>query len=1166
MVLEQPTLRRGLLWLAVALLAIGGVVYVIRNVGDERLSPGTPAYQAVTSSFHIGLASLQAGLLDRAEQEFLRASEIAPQEPAILANLGLLHLRLGDLDEAASYLERAQALAAESPQIAVLQGLVESRRGRLEQGIVHLRRAVELDPGNLRATYLLAQEVERASGSDSNATAQRLLEAILEIQPANLAVLLERARVAGNRSDIAALQDSVGRLGARIDTWPEIAVSQYRDLEQAAVADINQVAVHIAFLRNALVRTPAFSESLLAVTSPSELVAYPLERFLELPVPRSRPAAADDTLSFSPQPFADEQTSEVVLVAPVTGEDAFAVFAADAQQVRRVDTPGPPLPFPGGEEGIPPTANGLLALDWNGDFRMDLVMAGAGGLSLFLQQDDESFDDVTTQTGTPPDSAVINARYDGAWTADTEMDGDLDIIASRPAADPLVLRNNADGTWTALQPFPSVGSLRGFAWSDLDRDGDPDGVFLDTTGRLHLFVNQQAGQFQRATNSPTTLGALVAFTTGDLNADGVVDLIGLDASSVVRRASMAADGRAWITEQVASWPNLVADTDIGTHRLLLADLDNNGAVDLVGSGPTGSHVWLGDEQGALALHQVDISAELFGFADLSSDGRLDLVGLAAGQPTALLNQGEAPYHWQVIRPRAQMSAGDQRINSFGVGGEIEIRSGLLFQKQLLSGAPAHFGLGTETDVDVARIVWPNGVVQVEFDIEADQAIEAHQRLKGSCPWVFAYDGTGMQFVTDFLWRSPLGLRLNGQETGSVTQTEDWVRVSGTQLVPRDGSYDLRITAELWETHFFDRISLIAVDHPEHLSVWVDERFAPGERPELTTHTTTALRPLDRVRDDSGHDVSDLVGSQDGRYLGTFERGVYQGVTRDHFVEFDIDAEVSQDATVWLVGQGWVYPTDSSINAAMAQGRHPQPRGLSLEAQNETGDWDVVHPDLGFPAGKNKTVLIDLSSAIDGERVPRLRLRTNLEIYWDRLAYATAVESPRLETTPLRPARAELTYRGFSKTTLGARDTPEIPRYDIANTLPRWRDLVGYHTRFGDVGELLARVDDRYVIMNAGDELQLLFKTLPPPRSGLTRDFVLIGDGWVKDGDYNTAFSKTVRPLPAHDRPDYRGPLIELEYDPVYRQHPADWQQYHTRFVTPRMFLQGLRPWSDSVDR
>ena len=36
-------------------------------------------------------------------------------------------------------------------------------------------------------------------------------------------------------------------------------------------------------------------------------------------------------------------------------------------------------------------------------------------------------------------------------------------------------------------------------------------------------------------------------------------------------------------------------------------------------------------------------------------------------------------------------------------------------------------------------------------------------------------------------------------------TEDWVKVRGDQLTPRDGSYDLRITAELWETHFFDLV-------------------------------------------------------------------------------------------------------------------------------------------------------------------------------------------------------------------------------------------------------------------------------------------------------------------------------------------------------------------------
>jgi len=85
-----------------------------------------------------------------------------------------------------------------------------------------------------------------------------------------------------------------------------------------------------------------------------------------------------------------------------------------------------------------------------------------------------------------------------------------------------------------------------------------------------------------------------------------------------------------------------------------------------------------------------------------------------------------------------------------------------------------------------------------------------------------------------------------------------------------------------------------------------------------------------------------------------------------------------------------------------------------------------------------------------------------------------------------------------------------------------------------------------------------FAAPPPPPEGWTRDFVLIGDGWVKDGDYNTTFSKTVLPLPAHDRPDYTTPPGRLEDDPVYLRHPEDWQTYHTRYVTPRRFYEALR--------
>jgi len=264
-----------------------------------------------------------------------------------------------------------------------------------------------------------------------------------------------------------------------------------------------------------------------------------------------------------------------------------------------------------------------------------------------------------------------------------------------------------------------------------------------------------------------------------------------------------------------------------------------------------------------------------------------------------------------------------------------------------------------------------------------------------------------------------------------------------------------------------------------------------------------------------------------------------------------------------VGHGWIYPTDSSINVAIGQGRAVVPRGLSLEAQDARGRWVMVAPDLGFPAGKNKTVLIDLSR-VERAGVPnarRLRLRTNLEVYWDSLAIGDDVPAAELRTARLAASRATLQYRGYSVSAAASRTSPELPAYNrIANTTPRWRDLVGYYTRFGDVRALLDGVDDRYVIMNAGDELRLSFDAPPAPATGWTRDFVLIGDGWVKDGDYNTTWSKTVGPLPAHGHPDYEaaGLTTRLTDDPVFQRHVDDWRTFHTRFVSPDAYLAGLR--------
>jgi tetratricopeptide (TPR) repeat protein len=1160
-------------------LAAFGVVVVIAATSRYLLvrsrsrlpAPDSPVYEETTQSFYRGLAQLQVGLLDDAKREFTKTTELVSSEPAGWANLGLAHLRLGEFDAAAAPIERAVRLAPRSSDVVFLQGRLETSRGKLDEGLAHYRRAVELDAGNMRARYALAEEIERAGGPNADAEAQREFEEILKARPGNLAVLLERARLSAKRSDAIALDDSVRILNQYVAAWPAPAVEQYRALQAAAASrNFQDAARDVAFLRNVLVRATVFRESLAAVRTPTELIAEPFERFLVLASPSSKPSAADDGLRFRKQIVGSRAVSAFSTILDESGDSTIVTIEDRGLRLDRPARARVPS-LPGGPDTLPawqaiPVANidgisRVLPLDWNRDFKMDLAVAARGGLRLLTQQANGSFADATAKMGSP-----INVDCFGVWTADIEMDGDLDLIVGIRGAEPVVLRNNGDGTARQLKPFSGVVGLRGFAWGDLDGDGDPDAALLDERGVVHLFENRQGGEF-REMAAPAGVGTTVALTIGDANGDGVLDLVTLDSTGAIHRFSRKSD--AWNAQSLPTWPDRIDAEAIGAYRLVLADMDNNGALDLVVSGAGQTRIWLAGTSGDFGGSPDHLDADVFSVADMNGDGLLDLVGVADGQAVQLEVSGTKGYHWQVTRPKAQPTAGDQRINSFGVGGEIDIRSGLLTQRQLLIGQPAHFGLGSRTSIDVARIFWPNGIMQADFDSKADQSIVAEQRLKGSCPWVFTYDGAGMRFVTDFLWRSPLGLRINAQDTAGVTQTEDWVKIRGDQLVARDGAYDVRITAELWETHFVDHVSLLVVDHPRDEEVFVDERFA-REAPALAVHAVRNVHPVARAWDQAGRDVTEVVSARDGRYLSTFARGPYQGIAQDHFVEMDLGEDIRGDVVApalqakWLIATGWIYPTDSSINVAIGQAGI-QPRGLSLEAQNEAGRWVVVAADLGFPAGKNKTILIDLEkigrAGIAHAR--RVRLRTNLEIYWDSLAIADAAANDTVETTRVQAAHADLRYRGFSKTDFARHDVPETPKYgELANVGQRWRDLTGYYTRYGDVAELLSSVDDRYVIMNAGDEIRLTFSEPVSPKADRrwARDYVLIGDGWVKDGDYNTTFSKTVEPLPRHGHPNYEAapPTPNIEDDPAYRAHADDWQRYHTRFVAPDRFLSGLR--------
>jgi len=193
----------------------------------------------------------------------------------------------------------------------------------------------------------------------------------------------------------------------------------------------------------------------------------------------------------------------------------------------------------------------------------------------------------------------------------------------------------------------------------------------------------------------------------------------------------------------------------------------------------------------------------------------------------------------------------------------------------------------------------------------------------------------------------------------------------------------------------------------------------------------------------------------------------------------------------------------------------------------------------------------------------VRLRTNLEIYWDSIEWAQGLPQVDFKITRIAPSSADLHYRGYSVIHQANSSSPEIPDYNhLSGTRQPWRDLEGYYTRYGDVRELLSRVDDRYVIMNAGDEISLRFPALPEPPAGWVRDYVIAGDGWIKDGDYNSTYSKTVLPLPHHDRTEYDTPPGRLEDEWTYRHHPEDWQTYQTRYVTPEVFQNALRSKAD----
>ncbi len=1150
-------IRNGLAY-AVSAGVVACVVLSCCRSRDAIPTPGSTTYVHFISAFYQGLAALQVGDDVRAESSLAEATRIAPGEPAGWVNWGVLALRQRNYDAASDRLQHAHSLVPENDQVDYLLGLLESERGNSAAAIANLQQAVARNPRNLRAIYALASEIDRQADPGSDEHFQQLMQQILAVDPGNLAALLEVSRVAAKRGDAHSLQQAVQTIGKQAKDWPPDAKQQFAQLQAAAAnTDPRPAATRSIFLRNVLMRVPAFRNDLSDLKPQPGEGAQPMTQLLKVVNPSARPAPADAGITFDSITLSSDH-NEVWTWAGVlqlNSEDQPVIAQANAAHVLLAN--GADLPFPSGNGKVQPSPEGVLPVDFNYDFKTDLVLAGAGGVRFFRQNSPADFSDVTPATKLP--SAILNANYSGAWAMDIEADGDLDILLGVPSAGPLLLRNNGDGTFTTVHPFEGVTGVQQLVWVDLNGDGNPDAAMIDGSGRLHIFLNQRSGNFLE---SPLpNLQAVKAITVADVGDAGVIDLIAAKADGTIVSVFTEDDGKRWSTRQIAqvSAPQEASGRNL---RLRAADIDNNGAVDLMLTSidtNQSSLIWVQDAVGKFQLLPKTAAGHDFSLSDLKSNGRLALVGLTTeGKLFSALNQGTKNYHWQTIRPHAKVATGDQRINSFGIGGEIEIRAGLLTQKQPIDSPALHFGLGEAKEADVARIFWPNGSVRAEFVLKADQQIVTEQRLKGSCPFLFAWDGHRMNFVKDSVpWGSAIGLRINALGSAKIAATEEWYKIGRDQLVARDGYYDLRVTGELWETYYYDSMALMTVDHPAGTEIFTDERFdVPSVK--LAVTEVASPQPIVRAIDDDGRDVTSILSKLDGSYLDNFGRGQYQGVTRDHYVEVELPEKLPAASPMYLIAKGWLHPSDSSVNIAMSQGSAPKPKWLSLEVPDGQGGWRVAKPNLGFPAGRNKICLVDLSGVFPAGTPHRLRLRTNLEVYWDQIEWAQAKSAGPIKIQRLSPAVADLHYRGFSAIHQTDESSPEIPVYnELAGTAQRWRDLEGYYTRFGDVRELLTGIDDRYVIMNAGDEMSLRFAVPPPPPKGWVRDFVITGDGWIKDGDYNSSYSQSVLPYPHHARRSYDSPPGMLEDDWVYQHHPEDWKTYQTRYITPQIFKDAL---------
>ena len=397
------------------------------------------------------------------------------------------------------------------------------------------------------------------------------------------------------------------------------------------------------------------------------------------------------------------------------------------------------------------------------------------------------------------------------------------------------------------------------------------------------------------------------------------------------------------------------------------------------------------------------------------------------------------------------------------------------------------------------------------------------------------------FLTDVLGVAPLG-ELLPDGSRMRPYPEEFVRLP-QGLRDQNGTYVFQVTDELREVDYVDQLRMVAVDHPANEEIYSNEIFTSSPSSPALYAVRGKRFPVTAV-DEKGNDVLPLLREVDGRYPTDFRRNRILGLADVHSLTLDLgNVPAAEPVTLWL--SGWVFWTDSNGSRALMSNSQLQMVPPYLQVRGKQGQWVTVIPDMGLPSGTNRTMRVDLTGKfLSADH--HVRIVTNFCVYWDQIFF-TGGDAAAPAPVELPLVSADLHYRGFSKPVSDPLHTkPDYFEYTSVLADAPWNPMIGNYTRYGDTEKLVAQADDRMVAMATGDELTVKFdgRGLPPVKPGWKRTFFLYTHGWAKDGEPNTAFSKTVELLPFRQMSNY--PYRSYERFPDSPEHREDLREYQTR--------------------